>query len=151
MFDRWRQTSSTPIAPIVARYAPGMASHQASGSAAAVAASAASDDSLSPTASTSQITSRPSPSQGFSANSTPAAVATPLPPMNRKNTGYRWPRKTASATSAIVVSVYPCAGASHCASTTASQPFRPSPPSVRIAAALRPERSTLVAPGFFEP
>ncbi len=36
-------------------------------------------------------------------------------------------------------------------SQTASQPLNASPTSVRIAAFLLPLRSTLVAPGFFEP
>jgi hypothetical protein len=34
---------------------------------------------------------------------------------------------------------------------TASQPLTPSPSSVSTAASFLPERSTLVAPGFFEP
>ena len=36
-------------------------------------------------------------------------------------------------------------------SATANQPLAPSPSSVSTAASLRPERNTLVAPGFFEP
>ena len=44
----------------------------------------------------------PAPSQGLSASSTPAAVATPLPPLKRKNTGHRWPTNAASPTKATV-------------------------------------------------
>ena len=47
------------------------------------------------------------PSAGWIASSTPAAVATPLPPWNLKNTGYKWPRNTAMAASAIAVLVQP--------------------------------------------
>ena len=37
-------------------------------------------------------------------------LATPLPPWKRKNTGHRWPRNAASATSAVVPSPSPTRG-----------------------------------------
>ena len=55
----------------------------------------------------SQVASVAAPSSGSMPNSAPAAVATPLPPLNLKNTGQRWPRKAASATPAIVHSPRP--------------------------------------------
>ncbi len=96
----------------------------------------------------SQVSAVASPSTGWIASSTPAAVATPLPPWKRKNTGYRWPRNTASAAHATPISppMPKCR-----TSQTASQPLKASPTSVRIAAFLLPLRSTLVAPGFFDP
>ena len=54
---------------------------------------------------------RQRPASGLSASSTPAAVATPLPPLKRKNTGHRWPRNAASPTSATVPSPRPKRGA----------------------------------------
>ena len=55
----------------------------------------------------SQVASVASPSQGFQASNTPAAVATPLPPWKRKNTGHRWPMNAASPTSPCVPSPRP--------------------------------------------
>ena len=57
-----------------------------------------------------QVASAAMPSQGFNAISTPAAVATPLPPWKRKNTGHRWPRKAARPTKAAAVSPRPKRG-----------------------------------------
>ena len=54
-----------------------------------------------------QVSSVAAPSQGFSASSTPAAVATPLPPLKPKNSGHRWPTKAASPTKATAVSPRP--------------------------------------------
>ena len=99
----------------------------------------------------SQVASVARPSQGFMPNSTPAAVATPLPPWKRKKTGHRWPRNAASPTSATVPSPRPCAAPNCATSQTGTKPFSASNTSVRIAAVLLPERSTLVAPGLPEP
>ena len=44
------------------------------------------------------------PSQGLSASSTPAAVATPLPPWKRKKTGQRCPSKAASPVGSVSLS-----------------------------------------------
>ena len=46
-----------------------------------------------------QVASVATPRTGFSPKMTPAAVATPLPPLKRKNTGQRCPRKAARPTS----------------------------------------------------
>ncbi|MNT43987.1 hypothetical protein D3C72_1804860 [compost metagenome] len=96
----------------------------------------------------SQVAPVASPSQGAMPTSTPAAVATPLPPWKLKNTGYRWPRKAARPASAATPSPSP-----HCAPNwrirnTGSQPFAASSSKVASAAPLLPERSTLVAPGL---
>ena len=112
--------------------------------------SAASDEYRKPNAMTSQITASPRPSGQSSASTMPAPVATPLPPWKRWNTGKTCPRNTASAAGDPDVGGAE-AGPSGCASQTANQPLTPSPISVRIAAALLPVRSTLVAPGLLEP
>ena len=88
---------------------------------------------------------------GFSAISTPAAVATPLPPFRPKNTGYRWPRKAASPAKAAVPSPSPQRGPNTSTSSTGTKPFKASSASVASAAGLLPERSTFVAPGLPEP
>ena len=84
-------------------------------------------------------------------NSTPTAVATPLPPLKRKNTGYRWPTNAASPTSAKVAWPSPSPGPHTPAAHRGNQPFTASSTSVAMAAFLLPERSTLVAPGFLLP
>ena len=56
-----------------------------------------------------------------------------------------------SWTSATAVSSTPRSNAKCWARNTASQPLAPSPSRVMMAAPLLPLRSTLVAPGFFEP
>ena len=98
-----------------------------------------------------QVSAVASPSQPLMPNSTPSAVATPLPPSNLKNTGYRWPRKAARPTAATVPSPRPQVWPNHRTSITGSQPLAASSSSVITAAALLPERSTLVAPGFLLP
>src|SRR5471032_540467 len=99
----------------------------------------------------SQVAKVARPSQTLMPSNTPSAVATPLPPTKRKKIGHRWPRKTAIATSATAVSPTPRALSKCEARNTASQPLAPSPSKVMMAAPLLPLRSTLVAPGFFEP
>ena len=96
----------------------------------------------------SQVSATARPSQTLMPSSTPRAVATPLPPLKRKNTGYRWPRKAASATMATVPSPRPKRLPNHCTRATGSQPLAASSSRVTAAAALLPERSTLVAPGL---
>lgn len=91
------------------------------------------------------------PSNGSRAKRTPAAVATPLPPLKLRKTGYRWPKNTASATAPTSPCENPYFGPNVCARNTASQPLAMSPSSVNAAAALLPLRKTLVAPGFFDP
>ena len=54
----------------------------------------------------------------ITASSTPAAVATPLPPWKRKNTGQRWPRKAAKPIRATVPSSQPMRGCSCTATAT---------------------------------
>ena len=44
------------------------------------------------------------------ANSTPAAVATPLPPLKLRKTGYRWPKNTDMATRPMNSELRPLAG-----------------------------------------
>lgn len=83
-----------------------------------------------------------------SANNTPTAVATPLPPLNLRKIGNICPNKTASATSAVI--------SSGCLKTwldkkTTSQPLIASPSKVNAAASLFPPLKTLVAPGLPEP
>jgi hypothetical protein len=58
----------------------------------------------------SQVSSVAAPSKGFSASSTPAAVATPLPPLKPKNSGHRWPTNAANPTKAAAASSSPQAG-----------------------------------------
>ena len=87
------------------------------------------------------------PSRQSSAISTPAAVATPLPPRKPSHTGKTCPRNAARPTSASISAEAPSAPAT----STAAQPFAASPASVRRAAMRFPERSTLVAPMFLEP
>ena len=65
-----------------------------------------------------KLASVAAPSIGLSAISTPAAVATPLPPWKRKNTGHRWPTKAASPTRAAVVSPRPNLGPNLSTSST---------------------------------
>ncbi len=79
--------------------------------------------------------------------STPAAVATPLPPRKRSHTGNTWPTNAATPTMARISSEAP----SNRAASTAAQPLPESPTTVRSAAMRLPERSTLVAPMFFDP
>ena len=75
--------------------------------AAIVAVNAAREDTLKPNAITSQINAQVKAVAGESARSTPNAVATPLPPLNPKNTGHICPISAASATAATVVSDKP--------------------------------------------
>lgn len=75
--------------------------------AAVVATSAAREDTLKPNAITSQINAQTKAVAGESARSTPNAVATPLPPLNPKNTGNICPTSAASATAAIALSDKP--------------------------------------------
>ena len=98
-----------------------------------------------------QVITAKIPGHRFKPSTTPKAVATPLPPLKRRNTGHIWPRKTNSATTAITLLSNPQTGAKCCANTTATQPLPESPSNVNIAAALLPLRKTLVAPGFIEP
>ena len=56
-------------------------------------------------------------------SSTPAPVATPLPPLNLRKTGNRWPKKTASATRPTTASPKPI----RCAAKAAIQPLSASP------------------------
>ena len=44
-----------------------------------------------------QLSRIAAPSGGDKARNPPNAVATPLPPLNWKKTGYKWPKKTANA------------------------------------------------------
>ena len=66
----------------------------------------------------SQVSSVARPSHGLSASSTPAAVATPLPPLKPKNTGHRWPTKAARPTQDTAVSPRPQRGPYTSASST---------------------------------
>ncbi len=102
-------------------------------------------------ATTIQVTTANNPVQGFNPIITPTAVATPLPPLKCKNTGHKWPRKTANATTVTASLSNPQIGAKCCANATAIQPLPASPKKVSIAATLFPLRKILVAPGFFEP
>ncbi len=77
----------------------------------------------------------------------PIAVATPLPPLNPKNIGNRWPRKAAIAVSAMSVEFV----VSVIANTVGISPFNTSPANVIAAAFLPASLNTFVAPGFFEP
>ena len=99
----------------------------------------------------SQVTPVASPSQGAMPTSTPAAVATPLPPWKLKNTGYRWPRKAARPASAATPAPNPHCPPNWWIRNTGTQPLSASSSSVASAAPLLPERSTLVAPGFLLP
>ena len=99
----------------------------------------------------SQVARDARPSQGLKAMITPAAVATPLPPLKLKNTGNKWPRKAARPTSATVPSPKPQASPHHFTATTGNQPLKASSSRVKMAAALLPERSTFVAPGLLLP
>lgn len=78
---------------------------------------------------------------------TPNAVATPLPPFNPKNTGYKWPMKAAKPASAMMLSGRPRNAVRY----TGINPLSASPASVMSAAFFPPDLSTLVAPGFPEP
>src|ERR1700676_4083913 len=98
-----------------------------------------------------QVAAVARPSAGLIASRTPAAVATPLPPLNLKKTGYRWPRKTAIAASATALSSRPWRGPRRATSHTASHPLNASPTRVRSALFLLPLLRALVPPGFFEP
>src|SRR5690554_5517948 len=98
-----------------------------------------------------QVATLATASQGWKASNTPRAVATPLPPLNFRNRGYRWPRKTATPASPITPAGSPHSRAAAVASQTANQPLAASPANVSAAAALLPVRNTLVAPGFFDP
>ena len=95
-----------------------------------------------------KVTSVASANNGSNASSTPTAVATPLPPLKAKNTGYRWPKNAASPASACAPSLKSHAGPNHLTSITGSQPLAASSSSVTMAAGFEPERSTLVAPGL---
>ncbi len=75
--------------------------------AAIVAVNAAREDTLKPNAITSQINSQTKAVAGESSISTPNAVATPLPPLNPKNTCHICPTSAASATAAIALSDKP--------------------------------------------
>ena len=92
-----------------------------------------------------------SPSTGLTASTTPMAVATPLPPTKRKNTGYKCPKNAAKPTSATVPASRPYSAPQVCTANTGSQPLKASSNNVSTAASLLPERSTLVAPGFLLP
>ena len=65
-----------------------------------------------------KVTSVATPSSGLQANTTPAAVATPLPPLKAKNTGQTWPTKAARPVAATVRSPQPKRSASTSATTT---------------------------------
>src|ERR1700760_792535 len=84
------------------------------------------------TATASHTTSTAQPRRQSKAISTPAAVATPLPPRKRSQTGKTCPTKAARPVAATTSSGTPAARA---ASTTA-QPFIASPSSVSRAASL---------------
>src|SRR3989442_2143 len=80
------------------------------------------------------------------AKSTPRAVATPLPPLNRRNTGNMCPRMAAPP--AASSHSLPAAPRRCWATSTASAPFPMSPISVTIPAALPATLRTLVNPMF---
>lgn len=99
-------------------------------------------------ATASQVSSTASPNQPLMPNSTPRAVATPLPPLNPKNTGNKWPTNAASAVRAKAHSPSPHSAPQVLTISTGTSPLAASSNSVSAAAALEPERSTLVAPGL---
>ena len=118
--------------------------------AATEAMSAESDDIFKPKATINQTSNKAKATQGLIARITPKAVATPFPPLNEKNTGYKCPKNVAAPTKAIIVG----SKSNRLTINTGTKPFKLSPNNV-IAAAIFPDfppiLNTLVAPGFFEP
>src|SRR5678815_5341180 len=117
----------------------------------AAVTSAATELILKPNAMTSQTSVSARPSGQCSANTMPAPVATPLPPLNPWNTGQQCPTNTAIAAAGTVHHGASTSGATWIAANVATNPLTPSPSSVSSAAGLLPVRSTLVAPGLPEP
>ncbi len=82
---------------------------------------------------------------GFKQSNTPAAVATPLPPLNRSHTGYMCPITAAIAAKFIMLGSYKRA------MYTAMTPLEKSSKRVSKPKSLPPTRSKLVAPIFPDP
>ena len=102
---------------------------------------------------TTQVAAAARPTGKAAANRVPKKVETPLPPLNRRKTGKRWPRKADPAARATRVCRV-ASGAPRVSSTAASTaraPLPPSPSRVSRARSFRPDRRTLVAPMFPEP
>src|SRR5690625_2598978 len=96
----------------------------------------------------SQHTASNSANSGCSAANTPNAVATPLPPLNFKKTGYKWPKNTATAAHAANKDAAPSSVPMMRAMTTASTPLRTSPKRVIPAAILLHISTTLLSHVF---
>jgi hypothetical protein len=84
-------------------------------------------------------------------NSTPSAVATPLPPSKLEEHRPQVAQEGRQAHQSHRAVAQAQALPNQRTSTTGSQPLAASSSSVITAAALLPERSTLVAPGFLLP
>ena len=91
---------------------------------------------------TNRIT-EPRNASGHRTRNIPAAVATPLPPLNLSQMGKQWPARAASA--AIIIQVAESCE-SRAARSTAAEPFATSRISVRIPASGPTTRATFVAP-----
>lgn len=103
----WRNNTSRAIRSVAQIQERWGIKNSAARGAAIVAVNAAREDTLKPNAITSQINAQTKAVAGESAKSTPNAVATPLPPLNPKNTGHICPTSAASATAAIALSDKP--------------------------------------------
>ena len=79
---------------------------------------------------------------GVSLRKAPSAVATPLPPLKRRNTGQQLPTMASSAPAASHTGSGPIISATR----TATYPFTTSPSNVNTAGTGPRVRSTLVAP-----
>ena len=111
------------------------------------AVNADSDEILNRYAMTPQIPVTANATGQLSPSKTPREVATPLPPLKRKNIGYKCPIKAKKATSASVF----LSDVNACAIRTGIRPLSMSPMRVIMAAFFPAMRNTLVAPGLFEP
>ena len=94
-----------------------------------------------------QLSRIAAPSGGDKARNPPNAVATPLPPLNWKKTGYKWPKNTANA----VAVTHARSNPARLTIVTGSTPLTTSISSTVAANFFPPMRSTFVAPGFPEP
>jgi len=82
----------------------------------------------------------------------PAAVATPLPPLNPKNRGKRWPAKAERATRQTNTSPFQSETPNQKIPTsTGMAPFKRSPPRVMSPSLFPATRNTLYAPMFLLP
>src|SRR6185295_2822903 len=92
IFSRWRQISNSAIAPTAGVTGTRPNSDHAQNTAKTAAMIDASEIMRKKNTMMPNVASVPSPRYKFRESNTPAAVATPLPPLNPWNTGYRWPR-----------------------------------------------------------